>query len=212
MTDEQIIQAIKNLKGTEAPPKPTTVAGKLAASPVGGLVRGMMEIPEAGAQLLTRGLEAVAPAGTSMEKFMQAERKRVEDINRQNELLYQQARAGQFAPGETDVGRLAGNIAGSIVPSTGAMKALNLAASPVKGGAVAGAVSGALQPVAPGSTDYFTQKAEQIGAGVLTGAAGGYLSDKLSQILFGAKGVAPAPGGASTAQAQATATATTQLS
>ena len=91
MTDEQIIKAIQNLSGKSvaatpvAPAQPTTVGGKLAASPVGGFVRGMMDIPEAGAQLLTRGLEAISPAGSSMEKFMQSERQRVEDINRQNE-------------------------------------------------------------------------------------------------------------------------------
>lgn len=215
LTDEQIIQAIKNLQGKEAPKaapqpqKPKTVGEKIVASPVGGFVRGLMDIPEAGAQLVTRGLEAISPAGSSMEKFMQSERQRVEEMNRQNELLYRQARAGQFMPEETDVGRLAGNIAGSLVPSTRAVQALNLAASPVKAGAVGGAVSGALQPVAPGATDFFTQKAEQIGAGGLTGAAGGYVFDKAGNIIFGQRG-APAvtPPSATQAQAQATATAT----
>ena len=155
MTDEQIIKAIQNLSGKSvaatpaAPAQPTTVGGKLAASPVGGFVRGMMDIPEAGAQLLTRGLEAISPAGSSMEQFMQSERQRVEDINRQNEALYRQSRAGQFMPEEMDVGRVVGNVASSLLPSTAAVKALNLAAAPVKAGAVGGAVSGALQPVTP---------------------------------------------------------------
>jgi len=209
LTDEQIIQAIKNLKGQPEPAKPKTVAEKIVASPVGGVIRGLMDIPEAGAQFVTRGLEAISPAGSSMEKFMQSERKRVEEINRQNELLYRQARAGQFMPGETDVGRLAGNIAASLVPSTRAVQALNLAAAPVKAGAVGGAVSGALQPVAPESSDFFTQKAEQIGAGALTGAAGGYVFDKAGNVIFGQRG-APSvtPTSATQAQSQATATAT----
>lgn len=213
MSDEQIVKAIQNLVGANAPApaapaQPTTVSGKLAASPVGGFVRGMMDIPEAGAQLLTRGLEAISPAGSSMEKFMQSERQRVEEINRQNEMLYRQSRAGQFMPEEMDVGRVVGNVASSLLPSTAAVKALNLAAAPVKAGAVGGAVSGALQPVTPGATDFFSQKAQQIGAGGVLGAGGGYLSDKMLNLLLG-KGPTVAPAaGASTAQAQTSATVT----
>jgi len=214
MTDQQIIQAIQNIAGKStaaapaAPAQPTTVGGKLAASPVGGFVRGMMDIPEAGAQLLTRGLEAISPAGSSMEKFMQSERQRVEDINRQNETLYRQSRVGQFMPEEMDVGRVVGNVASSLLPSTAAVKALNLAAAPVKAGAVGGAVSGALQPVTPGATDFFSQKAQQIGAGGLFGAGGGYLSDKILNLLLGRGTTVTAPAAASTAQSQATATVT----
>jgi hypothetical protein len=143
-----------------------------------------------------------------MEKFMQSERQRVEDINRQNEALYRQSRAGQFMPEEMDVGRVVGNIGASLLPSTAAVKALNLAAAPVKAGAVGGAVSGALQPVTPGATDFFSQKAQQIGAGGVLGAGGGYLSDKMLNLLLGrGPTVAPAAG-ASTAQAQTSATVT----
>lgn len=215
MSREEIAAALKKFppptqtaEAQPAPAQPKTVGEKIVSSPVGGFIRGLMDIPEAGAQLLTRGLEAVAPAGSSMEKFMQSERKRVEEINRQNEELYRQARAGQFLPGETDVGRLTGNIAASLVPSTRAVQALNVAASPVKAGAVGGAVSGALQPVAPGATDFFTQKAEQIGAGGLAGAAGGYMFDKLGNMIVGKTGAAPTTAAPSTAQAQATATTT----
>lgn len=214
MTDQQIIQAIQNIAGKApapapvAPMQPQTVREKIRASPVGGFVRGMMDIPEAGAQLLTRGLEAISPAGSGMEEFMQSERKRVEDINSQNEMIYRQLRAGQFMPGEMDVGRVVGNVAGSLLPSTAAVKALNLAAAPVKAGAVSGVVSGALQPVTPGATDYFTQKAQQIGTGGLFGAGGGYLSDKLISALLGKGPTVTAPAAASTAQSQATATVT----
>lgn len=212
MSKEEIATALKKLPPPTVPTQPVniqqkTVGEKIVSSPVGGFIRGLMDIPEAGAQLVTRGLEAISPAGSSMEKFMQSERQRVEDINRQNELLYRQARAGQFMPEETDVGRLVGNIAASLVPSTRAVQALNVATSPLKAGAVGGAVSGALQPVAPDSTDFFTQKAEQIGAGGLMGAAGGYVFDKAGNIIFGQRG-APSVTPSSTAQAQAQATAT----
>ena len=215
MSDEQIVKAIQNLAGGSAPApvaappaQPTTVMGKLAASPVGGFVRGMMDIPEAGAQLVTRGLEAVSPAGSSMEKFMTSERQRVEDINRQNEALYRQSRAGQFLPGEMDVGRVVGNVAGSLVPSNAAVNALNLAAAPVRAGAVAGAVGGALQPVTPGATDFFSQKAQQVGVGGVLGAGGGYLSDKISNLLFGKGPTVTQAAQPTTAQAQTSATVT----
>jgi hypothetical protein len=214
MSKEDIAEALKQLPPVAAqqPPapvaQPTTVMGKLAASPVGGFVRGMMDIPEAGAQLLTRGLEAISPAGSSMEKFMASERQRVEDINRQNEALYRQSRAGQFMPDEMDVGRVVGNVAGSLLPSTAAVKALNLAAAPVKAGAVGGAVSGALQPVTPGATDFFSQKAQQVGAGGVLGAGGGYLSDKMLNLLLGRGPTVTPSAGATTAQAQTSATVT----
>lgn len=224
MTDEQIIQAIKNLQGTPQagaaqpaaaqPVAPKTVTERVMATPVGGVIRGVMDIPEAGAQLLTRGLEAISPAGSGMERFMREERQRVEAINRQNEALYRQAREGQFRPGETDVGRLVGNVAASMVPGAAAARGLGVATAPVRGGAVAGGVSGALQPVtgAPemGAGEFFTQKAEQIGVGTVAGGAGGYLADKVAAALLGrGRAAAPAaPGAPTTAQAQTTVTAT----
>lgn len=224
MTDEQILQAIRNLQGASQaitpqvaapqPAAPKTVTERVMSTPVGGVIRGVMDIPEAGAQLLTRGLEAISPAGSSMEKFMREERQRVEAINRQNEALYRRARQGQFQPGETDVGRLVGNIAGALAPSTAAVRAANLATAPVRGGALSGTVSGVLQPVTGGpemgAGEFFTQKAEQAGLGAVAGSAGGYLADKVTAALIGrGRAAAPAaPSAPTTAQAQTTVTAT----
>lgn len=224
MTDEQILQAIRNLQGAPQaitpqvaapqPAAPKTVTERVMSTPVGGVIRGVMDIPEAGAQLLTRGLEAISPAGSSMEKFMREERQRVEAINRQNEALYRRARQGQFQPGETDVGRLVGNIAGALAPSTAAVRAANLATAPVRGGALSGTVSGVLQPVTGGpemgAGEFFTQKAEQAGLGAVAGSAGGYLADKVTAALIGrGRATAPAaPSAPTTAQAQTTVTAT----
>lgn len=215
MSKEEMAAALKKLPpptqampAPAAPIQPQTVGDKIVSSPVGGFIRGLMDIPEAGAQLVTRGLEAISPAGSGMEKFMKSERQRVEEINRQNELLYKQARAGQFMPEEIDVGRLTGNIAASLVPSTSAVQALNLAAAPVKAGAVGGAVSGALQPVTPDATDYFTQKAQQVGLGGVLGAGGGYLSDKMLNLLLGRGPTIAQPASAATTQAQTSATVT----
>lgn len=208
MTDEQIIKAIQSLQAPAAAPVtapapvkakgPESFESKILNSPVGGVIRGLRDIPDAGAQLLTRGLEAIAPAGSSLEQFAQAERKKVEDINRQAELDYQRNwRQGQMRQGEIDVGRVGGNIAGTLIPSTAAVRALGATTAPVRAGAITGTVGGALQPVAttPGTTtpEFFAQKVEQTGAGTVFGAGAGYLGDKLSNILFGAR-PAPMPG------------------
>jgi hypothetical protein len=224
MTDADIIKAIQLLQVPAAAPMaapapagktPESFESKILNSPVGGVLRGLRDIPDAGAQLLTRGLEAISPAGSSLEQFAQSERKRVEDINRQAELDYQRNwRQGQMRQGEIDVGRVGGNIAGTLIPSSAAVKALGATTAPVRAGAITGAVSGLLQPVATTSAtttpDFFAQKVEQTGAGTALGAGAGYLGDKLSNILFGAKPPAmPMPAqAATTAGAEVTATTT----
>lgn len=224
MTDEQIIKAIQSLQAPAAAPVaaptpvkakgPESFESKILNSPVGGVIRGLRDIPDAGAQLLTRGLEAIAPAGSSLEQFAQAERKKVEDINRQAELDYQKNwRQGQMRQGEIDVGRVGGNIAGTLIPSSAAVRVLGATTAPVRAGAITGAVGGALQPVAttPGTTtpEFFAQKVEQTGAGTAFGAGAGYLGNKLSDILFGAKPpVATMPGQPGVGGAQVNVTTT----
>jgi len=214
MSPQEIVKALQSMQGVPAPRQPKTVTEKVLASPVGGVIRGLRDIPDAGAQLLTRGLEAVAPAGSSMEKFMQAERKRVEDINREAERAYQQDwRMGQMKPNEFDVGRAVGGAVATAIPATTAVKALGLMSAPVRAGAVSGAIGGGLQPVLEPQDSFATQKATQVGLGGAFGAGGGYLGDKITNLLFG-RGAAPAVGGAgapSSAQATVSATPTAQV-
>jgi hypothetical protein len=214
MSSQDIVKALQSMQGMPAPRQPKTVTEKVLASPVGGVIRGLRDIPDAGAQLLTRGLEAVAPAGSSMEKFMQAERKRVEDINREAERAYQQDwRMGQMRPDEFDVGRAVGGAVATAIPATTAVKVLGLMSAPVRAGAVSGAIGGGLQPVLEPQDSFGTQKATQIGLGGALGAGGGYLGDKITNLLFG-RGAAPAVGGAgapSSAQATVSATPTAQV-
>jgi len=221
MKPEDIAAAIKLITSGAAPKQPQTVTEKVLASPVGGVIRGLRDIPDAGAQMLTRGLEAIAPAGSSMEKFMQEERRRVEDINRQAEQEYQQQwRQGQMKAGEVDVGRAIGGALGTAIPATRAVQAANLLTAPVRAGAVSGAVGGALQPVEKPEDSFLEQKATQIGLGGALGAGGGYLGDKLTQILFGRGAPSAATqaatggttgGGAGSAQATISATPTAQV-
>jgi len=227
MSDDDILKAIGTLLQdpatsalasapvpAPAPRQPKTVTEKVLASPVGGVIRGLRDIPDAGAQLLTRGLEAISPAGSSMEKFMQAERKKVEDINREAERAYQQDwRMGQMRPDEFDVGRAIGGVAATAIPATTAVKALGLTTAPVRAGAVSGVIGGGLQPVLEPQDSFGAQKATQVGLSGLLGAGGGYLGDKITNLLFG-RGAAPAVGGAgapSSAQATVSATPTAQV-
>jgi len=216
MSPQEIVKALQSMQGVPVPRQPKTVTEKVLASPVGGVIRGLRDIPDAGAQLLTRGLEAVAPAGSSMEKFMQEERKRVEDINREAERAYQQDwRMGQMKPNEFDVGRAVGGALATAIPATTAVKALGLTTAPVRAGAVSGAVGGGLQPVLEPQDSFAEQKATQVGLGGALGAGGGYLGDKITNLLFG-RGTAPAVGGAgagipSSAQATVSATPTAQV-
>lgn len=226
MKPEDIAAAIRSITGGAAPvaaaPKtPQTPTQKLLNSPIGGVIRGLRDVPDAGAQLLTRGLEAVSPAGSSMERFMQEERRRVEDINRQAEQAYQQEwRQGQMKQGEMDVGRIGGNIATAIMPSTAAVRALGLTQAPVRAGAVSGAIGGAMQPVAApqdmSTADFFKEKATQVGGAALLGGGAGYLGDKLSQAVFGRGAPTTAQAGTATggqagsAQASISATPTAQ--
>ena len=223
MKPEDIAAAIKLITsgggGVPAPKmkQPETVTEKLLASPVGGVIRGLRDVPDAGAQMLTRGLEAIAPAGSGMEKFMQEERKRVEDINLQAEKAYQEDwRRGQMKQGEIDTGRLAAQIGTAIMPSTAAVKALNLAQAPVRAGAVSGAVGSLMQPILKPEDSYGTQLAERTGAAALLGGGAGYLGDKLSRAVFGrgapsAQAGATAGGEAGAAEASLTATPTAQV-
>lgn len=233
MSKEQISEILKTMPPPTAAAQakqPEAFTDKLLNSPVGGVIRGLRDIPDAGAQLLTRGLEAIAPAGSSLEQFAREERRKVEDINRQAELEYQQKwRQGQMRQGEIDVGRVGGNIVGTLLPSTAAVRALGAVTAPVRAGSIAGATGGLLQPVATppsrettlsdlvtgqqpqGMTtpEFFAQKVEQIGTGAALGAGAGYLGDKLSNILFGAKPAAmPMPGQPSAGGAQVNVTAT----
>lgn len=229
MSKDEIATALKKLppistdQAPIAPVTQKTVGEQIMSSPVGGALRGLRDVAEGTVQLAGRGLEQLpgvgplfAPARRQFEQSMTA-----------GEQAYRQSRAGQFMPEELDVGRMTGNVAGTLLPSTAAIRALKLAQAPVKAGAVGGMVSGAMQPVQTGATpqtlsglvtgqqpvemgagDYFTQKAEQIGLGGVLGAGGGYLSDKILNLLLGKGPTVTQPAGATTAQAQTAATVT----
>ncbi len=160
-----------------------TLLDNLKNSFIGGAVRGARDIADGGAQLLTRGLETIAPAGSDFEKFMQAERQKVEGINQAAEQDYRQ----NWRNGEDrgfDVGRIGGNIAASIplgMPFMAAKGAPML--TRVLSSAGAGTVGAAMQPVNDAGADnsFWEQKGEQAAIGAATGAASPFVSDALAK-------------------------------
>lgn len=231
MSKEDIAAALKKLPPVAAAPAPTpapvqpqTVGEKIMSSPVGGALRGLRDVAEGSLQLAARGGEQLpGPLGL----VFRPARRQFEQSMTAGEEAYRKSRAGQFMPEEMDVGRVVGNVAGTLLPSTAAVSAMKLAQAPVRAGAVTGMVSGAMQPIQTGATpqtlsglvtgqqpvdmsagDYWTQKAEQIGVGGVLGAGGGYLSNKLLNILLGKGPTVTQPTGAVTAQTQTSATVT----
>ena len=134
---------------------------------VGGVVRGLRDVPDAGAQLVTRGLEAVAPAGSPFEEWARGQREEVEAINANAETDYRQ----NWRQGKDigfDGGRMTGNIAGTlplaaVVPGAGAATA----AGRVGHAAGLGGSAAAMQPVY--GDDFWTEKAIQTGVGAVAG-------------------------------------------
>ena len=204
---------------------PDTQSGDMRNSFLGGVVRGMRDIPDAGAQMLTRGLASLTPklfmddegglteSGKIASDFANRQVQQVEDINRQAEVDYQQNwRNGQMT-GQMDLGRATGQALGSLAPAVRATQLGNLATAPLRAAGTAGAVSGVLQPVTVPSQQNMTaeqfaaRKVEQAGFGGATGLAGGYLFDKLGRAILGARVPPTAQGAAPLQGAQGTATA-----
>lgn len=149
-------------------------------SPVGGFIKGLRDIPEGGAQLLTRGLEAIAPAGSDFERFMRSERERVEQINRNAEQDYRQNwRQGQD-PG-LDLGRIGGNIAATI-PLAAPFAISGAASMPARiaAGAGAGATSAALMPVS--GERFADEKLQNILVGGIAGSASPFIADAIGKL------------------------------
>ena len=138
---------------------------------------------DAGAQMLTRGLAALADKiapGSSAAQWLDSQRQGVEDVNRQAFDAYQQA-GGATRPA-AGIGRAIGQ--GAV---TALMAPLRGAASipAVMGqGAGIGALSGALTPVYD-PTDFAQQKLGQVAQGAAPGAL------TAGAVNLGARAIAP---------------------
>jgi hypothetical protein len=157
---------------------------RFAADLPKGVVRGLRDIPDAGAQLLTRGIGAVAPEGSSFQKFMKDQIAHVEEINKRAEEEYQKGWLGGEASPGASTGRIIGNVAatapiGYAMPGATAAGMLPRIAS----GAATGGVAGALQPVDTDQGDFWSQKAQQAGVGAGAGAAMAPVMGALSRVI-----------------------------
>lgn len=174
----------------QAPPQgPVSLLDSLKDSPVGGFLRGARDVVDGGAQLLTRGIEAVAPSGSAFEQWAKDERQNVERINQGAEQDYRQNwRRGQNPV--MDMGRIAGNVVAAaqlaaMVPGAGAATMLPRVAN----GVAAGAMAGAVQPVdmeGRQDDDFWGAKAGQTAIGGVTGAASPFVADAVGKVVASA--------------------------
>lgn len=141
-------------------------------------VKGLRDPIDAGAQLITNLLpQGVVNAGNRLNNII-ADRTGlvarlpeggVDQQVREAERQYQARRAASGGSG-FDAARLAGNIINPVNLTVGsALPRAATVAGRVGLGAVGGALSGALTPVADG--DFATEKAKQVGAAALVGGA-----------------------------------------
>jgi hypothetical protein len=144
-------------------PQPGT-AGALALEQQNirkGVVRGLQDIPEGGAQFITHAGTELSPAGSSAEDFFARLGPRY---------TCRLKGLGGKEP-SFDVGRAAGNMIAT-APVAYAMP--GAAAESLWGrmlsGLASGAVSGAMQPVDNSGGDYWNQKGMQAGSGAVGGA------------------------------------------
>lgn len=139
-------------------------------SPIGGVIRGLRDPIDAGAQLLTRGLQAAAPAGSQLENWAKTQAENVENVNQGAEKDYRENWRGGEPPG-LDAGRLAGNVAAggalsSLIPGV----AVTTMGGRLLAGAAQAGLTGVLTPVEK-TDDFWRQKAIQAGLGAGAGAA-----------------------------------------
>ena len=179
-----------------SPDSPFVAGGVKGA--VGGLLRGLRDPIDAGAQMLVRGAAAIGLAPES-------EVQRVDAMNRAAEQDYRQNWRGGQDIG-FDAARLTGGILGTapLAAAAPAGATLGLAGRTALGGA-AGAGFGALQPVdAAEGQDFWTEKAKQAGIGAAAGGVGALGTAGLARIVSPkssanvqkliSEGVTPTPG------------------
>lgn len=143
-----------------------------------GFVHGLRDVPAGGAQLLTSGLEELAPKDSWFENYMREQRGKVNAMNVASEAEYEKNKGPS-----SDVGRVAGNVAAT-APIAAAMPGATAANLGVRAlsGAGSGAITGLLQPVDP-SKDYWSEKAHQAGLGAAGGAVGPIVGTAASRVI-----------------------------
>ena len=176
MTDDQIAAAIK------ANMQPAQQQGITS-----GFAMGLKDPITAGAQMLPRGLAAIASLGglapNIASEWFSKEAQRVDEMARAEEAQYQANRA---AAGESgfDVARMAGNVINPANIAAG-LRGAQAAAAMGRGigaqAAIGGAIGGALSPVY--GEDFATEKAIQTGIGAVAGKAGQEIAERAGRVI-----------------------------
>lgn len=188
LTDAQIEEIAADL-GVTAQPTETTQAGQPAVeAPTSGFLMGLKDPISGGAQLLERVLPQ--PVVEQVNKLNQVlvdyglvsplPSGGVGQMVTEEEKAYQQ---GRQARGETgfDFSRLGGNVVSGVVPGTAATR---LAGTGLKGAAVAGGATAALQPVTEGAPeDFAKEKAKQVVGGAVFGVGGQKAAEVAGDVL-----------------------------
>lgn len=167
------IEAVKSFK--ENVPEPV---GGLKAFGM-GVVRGIRDPIDAGAQMLARGIESVVPS-------YKGQREQTEAVNKTAEQDYQQNwLEGKGEGGAALGGRIAGNV-GATLPLTMAVPGATAAtlAPRIGAGMGAGAIAGGLTPVDMKEGDSFAaEKAKQVALGAGMGGAGSAVLNAASRVV-----------------------------
>jgi hypothetical protein len=143
------------------------IFGGLSPNQFLSMARGARDVVDGGAQLLSRGVQAIAPKDSKFEKWAQSEVQNVDAINADAEKQFRALR------GET--GLDGARIFGSMLPS------LALGGATVPGAIASGAAAGATSKVDANSGNFWTEKALQTGLGGALGGAGNVVGRYLGQ-------------------------------
>lgn len=226
-TEEQVLAAAQQQFGQQQEQPSRSLFDRITTG-IGDLGRGAlyggMEAIGGAAQLGARGLESATQAGNQQfgdlarsmqakgmpvldpaQAAAQATRDRVaaEEANRSDERMFRQDWMDGRDTTAADIGRVAGGIAATL-PLTYALPGARAATIPGKigAGALAGGVSGAMQPVSEG--DYWPEKRKQLTTGAVTGGVASGLLGLASKAMQGSSnpalreladsGVRPTPG------------------
>jgi hypothetical protein len=160
--------------------KPAATPAPNQAAPSSGVVMGLRDPIDAGAQMLRR----LVPEGAAqaVDKFGNwladkglpvARSDGVEGVDKIVRDVNQGYEANRAAAGESgfDGARLVGNLANPANYIGGAaVKGATTVAQLARGGAIAGAASAAMQPVTKDTDNFWSQKGEQAATGAITGA------------------------------------------
>lgn len=190
-------------EGAEETPAPAN--SNLKGSSLGGLVMGLRDPIDAGAQLLVRALpDSVVRAGNALNNKLAdlgfpvarldttadggtlpgivagAQANPAAPVDRMVQAANAEYDASRKAAGRDgiDLARIAGNIANPInriIPMAGAASTLGVAGR----AAAQGAISGAMTPVTD-ADNFAGSKAAQVGLGAATGGVGGAIADKVA--------------------------------